>query len=160
MEWLNKCIKSTNFKGLILTYSKKDLSNYISVVLDRLKMKLVNWTSLYSPTGVTRCTLSVRCKMPQDEKQQTCKSAFFPPHRNLAFCRFDQELLSRARTELPVFLWNSASRQSSSCVEAELTTPSTALSSPTSVTTSSPLPGQSTPVHPQQNSVSITPWRT
>lgn len=37
---------------------------------------------------------------------------------------------------------------------------STALSSPTSVMTSSPLPGQSTSVHPEQNSRKITPWRT
>ena len=62
----------------------------------------------------------------------------FPPHRNLVFCWYNQKLLSRARTEPPVLLRNSTSRQSSGCVEAELTAPLTALSSPTSVTTSSP----------------------
>lgn len=44
------------------------------------------------------------------------------------------------RTEQSVLLGNSRSRQSRGCVEAELSAPSTALSSPTPVVTCSPLP--------------------
>lgn len=118
-------------------------------------MKLRNWILL--------CIVQqVWPSVPDDTKSLGMRSSrhvgvHFFPHRNLVFCQFDQKLLSRARTEQPVFLRNSTSRQSGSCVEAELATPLTALFSPTSVTTFSPLPGQSTPVHPEQNSASITP---